>query len=138
MRAILQRLETGDQGTFGRLTLGGLALFTGELPWRDNASNVSCIPPGSYRCVWTYSNRFKRNMYLVAPVVGRAGIRIHAANLMGDATLGFRSQLNGCVSLGERLGTIASQRALLLSTPALRRFEALTRGKPFELEVRNV
>ena len=138
MRAILQRLETGDQGTFGRVTLGDLTLFTGELPWRENASNVSCIPAGLYKCVWTYSNHFKRFMYLVAPVIGRAGIRIHAANLMGDAAMGFRAQLNGCVALGERLGTIASQRALLLSAPAVRRFEALTRGKPFELEVRNV
>jgi hypothetical protein len=136
MRALLERHETGDQGTFGRLTLGALTLFTGELPWRENAANVSCIPPGMYRCTWTFSARFKRKMYLVAPVIGRAGIRKHAANLMGDVRKGFKAQLNGCIALGERLGWIDGQKALLLSAPAMRKLETLTQGQTFEMEVR--
>ena len=140
MRALLQRLETSNHGTFGRLSIDGVSqkFFTGELPWRENLSNVSCIPAGRYRCVWTLSARFRRHLYLVAPVLGRAGIRIHAANLCGDSSLGLRSQLNGCVALGERLGSIDGQRAVLLSQPAMRKFESLLAGRPFELEVTDV
>lgn len=136
LQAHLTRFETSDQGTFGRLSIDGYSekFFTGELPWRENASNVSCIPAGKYRGAWTYSARFRRMMYLVAPVLERAGIRIHPANLMG-ANPPYRAQLNGCISLGEKLGWIDKQKAVLLSAPALRRFETLMAGRPFELEI---
>jgi hypothetical protein len=134
-RLVLVRHESGDQGTFGTLDVRGIRFFTGELPWRDNRSSVSCIPPGLYRCAWTMSARFRRNMYLVGPVPARAGIRKHSANLMGDVALGFRAQLNGCIALGEKLGWIDGQKAVLLSAPAVRRFEAMMGGKAFDLEV---
>ena len=74
-------------------------------------------------------------MYLVDGVRGRAGIRFHAANLMGAAP--FRSQLNGCIALGERLGHIEGQKALLLSAPAMRRFETYFAGQSFTLEIQD-
>lgn len=134
IRVTLERHETSDQGTFGRLLAPNLTLFTGELPWRNNKSDVSCIPEGLYRGLWTYSNRFKRKMYLIEPVEDRAGIRIHSANLMG-AKPPFKSQLNGCIALGEKLGWIDGQKAVLLSAPAVRKFEALMKGRMFLLEV---
>lgn len=134
--ATITRFDSGDQGTFGRLEMAGLSLFTGELPWRENKSNVSCIPTGIYRCAWTYSPRFRRLMYVLLDTDPRAGIRKHSANLMGDAGLGYRAQLNGCIALGERLGWLDGQKALLLSTPAMRRFEKFMGGKPFTLEIR--
>jgi len=134
---LLRRFETSDQGTFGRLETEGFVCFTGELPWRDNAHNVSCIPAGRYRCVVTYSPHFKTDLYLVTSVPDRSGVRIHPANFMGDRQLGFRSQLNGCVALGERLGRLAGQKAVLVSRPAIRRFSELMRGRPFDLEVIN-
>jgi hypothetical protein len=136
-QAHLTRFDSSEQGTFGRLSFDGSPekFFVGELPWRGNAPSVSCIPAGTYKCVWTYSTRFKRKMYLVAPVLGRSGIRIHAANLMGDSTRGLKSQLNGCLAIGEKLGTIDGQKALLLSRPALYRLESLLRGNSFELEI---
>jgi hypothetical protein len=130
----LKRLETSDQGTFGRLEAKGAFFFCGELPWKDNASNESCIPDGRYKAEWTYSERFKRKMYHVYPVKGRAGIRMHAANLMGKNPP-FKKQLNGCIALGESLGVIDGQKAVLLSKPAMRRFEALMDYKPFHLIV---
>jgi len=75
-------------------------------------------------------------MYLVNGVKDRAGIRIHSANLMGDDTKGYKRQLNGCIALGERLGSIDKQKALLLSAPAIRHFETLLNGEPFELEIK--
>ena len=136
-KVVLLRCETSDQGTFGILEAPGLRLYTGELPWRDNAANISCIPGGNYQAVWSYSFHFKRPMYALIHVPSRAGIRIHSANLMGDAAKGFRSQLNGCIALGEAVGAMRDQRALFASAPAVRRFEALMAQRPFMLEVRN-
>lgn len=136
MIVVLERQESGDQGTFGRLFAGPLSFFTGELPWRNNASNVSCIPPGRYDCRWTFSPRFRRNMYILLDTHPRAGIRKHSANLMGDKAMGYRAQLNGCIALGERLGWLDGQKALLVSAPAMRKFESYMAGKPFTLEIR--
>lgn len=136
MIVVLERRESGDQGTFGRLFAGSLSFFTGELPWRDNASNVSCIPPGRYDCRWTFSPRFRRMMYVLLDTAPRAGIRAHSANLMGDKAKGYRAQLNGCIALGERMGWLDGQKALLVSAPAMRRFESYMGGKPFTLEIR--
>lgn len=134
--AVIHRIESSDQGTFGRIVARGLSLFTGELPWRENASNVSCIPIGIYRVIWTFSPRFKRFMYLLLDTDPRAGIRKHSANFMGDDAMGYRRQLNGCIALGERLGWMDRQKALLLSAPAMRRFETAMERKPFTLEIR--
>jgi hypothetical protein len=136
IRATLQRLETGDQGTFGRFSLpDGRAWFSGELPDRGNAPNVSCIPAGLYRVLWTWSPAFRRMMYLVAAVPGRSGVRIHAANYMGDRAKGHRCHLNGCIALGQRLGHIENQKALILSGPAITAMESALDRKSFELEI---
>jgi hypothetical protein len=137
MYALLQRFETGDQGTFGRIMVPGLTLFTGELPWRENAGSISCIPAGVYPAQMTWSPRFKRLMYLLGKTDPRVGIRAHSANFMGDKSLGYRMQLNGCIALGEQLGWMEGQKALLLSAPAVRRFENHMGHKPFMLEIRD-
>jgi hypothetical protein len=135
---VIERAETGDQGTFGRLFApGGFRRYTGELPERGNAPSVSRILAEKYRCEWTWSPRFRRFMYVLLGTSPRAGIRAHSANLMGDTAKGYRSQLNGCIALGERLGWMDGQKALLLSAPAVRDFEAHMQHKPFELELVN-
>lgn len=137
MNALLTREDQSDQGTFGRLTCEALTLFTGELPWRENASSVSCIPAGTYNAVVTYSPRFGRGLYLVGAVPSRTGIRIHPANFVGDASKGFHCQLNGCIAVGEKLGWMDKQKVVLLSQPALRRLESVCRRRPFQLEIRD-
>lgn len=133
---ILTRLDQGDQGTFGHLvTPRGLRLYTGELPSRDNHEDASCILEGVYNVIWTYSDHFGRWMYLVTGTDPRAGIRMHSANFMGDATLGFKKQLNGCIALGEKLGWMDGQKAVLLSVSAVRRFEEHMGQLPFKLEI---
>lgn len=137
----LERFESSDHGTFGRLIVDDLVLFTGELPYRDVDGNgvtdsyLSCIPAGKYTVRFTFSNRFKKRMYLVGPVLGRTGIRIHSANRMGDSKKGFVADLLGCIALGERIGWIGQQKALLVSKPAVRRFEKHMEEKPFTLEI---
>jgi hypothetical protein len=126
---------TDNQGTFGTLTAESFSAFSGELPWRDNAGSLSCIPVGSYKVVWAKSPRLKRYTYRLLDVPGRSGVLIHSANLMGDVSLGFKSQLLGCIALGERLGRLDNQKALLVSMPAVRSFESLLGGQPFILEI---
>ena len=133
---LVERLETSDQGTFGRVLFAGLMLYTGELPDRNNAPNVSCIPAGLYQGLWTFSPAFKRFMYLITPVRGRSGIRAHSANLMGFNPP-YRKQLNGCIAFGERLGWMDGQKALLLSAPAVRRFEQALNRETFQMEITN-
>lgn len=137
-RLTLHRLESSDEGTFGKITIGSESLFTLELPWRDNANNISCIPCGIYECRSTLSYHFKRKMYLVMNVNNRDGIRIHAANFAGDRTLGLKAQLNGCIALGLHIGLMGGQKCLLLSSPAVRKFESIMNGESFILEVKNV
>lgn len=136
--AILQRFESSDQGTFGHFLAGPIQLYSGELPWRDNAASISCLPPGIVHCFFTHSPRFGRSLYLLAPTDPRIGIRIHPANLMGDALKGLKCQLNGCVALGEKLGWIDRQKAVLVSASAVRRVEEYFGGRPFQLEIRGV
>ena len=135
--ATLTRIESGDQGTFGKLEIGDFNFYTLELPWRDNEPNISCIPCGVYTCIWNKSERFNRNMYLVCGVDNRSGIRIHPANLAGDKDMGFLSQLNGCIAIGEKIGYIDRQKALLVSMPAVRKLESMLAGRTFQLEVKN-
>lgn len=135
--AILQRLDQSDQGTFGHFVTRGLALFSGELPWRDNAASISRIPAGTYRAAVTYSPRFGRGLYLLAPTDPRVGIRVHPANFAGDSSKGLKCQLNGCIALGERLGSMDGQKAVLLSQPAVRRLEKHFGSRPFILEIRD-
>lgn len=133
----LVRTESSDEGTFGVLVLPGFpgVFYTGELPDRDNAPNVSCIPTGTYKGVWVYSPRFKRKMFLIEPTAPRSGIRIHSANFCGDKEKGYKKQLHGCIALGEKRGKIDGQKAVLLSMPAIRRFEKHMNGENFTLEI---
>lgn len=135
-KVILKRNESTDEGTFGTITYNDFTCYSGELRWDNNQPNISCIPKGVYVCHWTYSQKFKKMMYLLENVPNRGGIRIHSANLMGNDSKGFKRQLNGCIALGEKIGQIEGQKALLLSKPAIRRFEQLLNGKSFILEIR--
>lgn len=133
----ITRFTSKDQGTFGRLVTKNFSCYTGELPWRNNAQAISCIPEGTYQVVWASSPRLHKFTYRLVDVPNRNGVLIHSSNLMGDSTLGYTAQLQGCISLGEKLGTMGNQRALLLSRPAVRSFEDLMQHLPFTLEITN-
>jgi hypothetical protein len=127
-KVTLKRRPSIPVGTFGVLSVDNLVLFTVELPWKNNANNVSCIPPGKYRVSWTKSPRLKKFTYEVTGVKGRAGIRIHSGN--------FASQVLGCIALGETNGVMDGKRGVFSSVSAVRRFEKLLDRQDFNLEVR--
>jgi len=137
-RALLQRLEAGDQGTFGLLTtVGGPRAYSGELPPRDNRTAESSIPAGAYELQWAWSEHLGKYCYHFVYVPGRAGILLHSANLMGDRAKGYRAQLLGCLSAGERLGYMDYQKALLISRPAVSAIETYFQRQPFLMEIKD-
>ncbi len=136
--AILERLESSDEGTFGRLTIDGKSFCTGELPWRDNAVGKSCIEQGSYLVRWTFSPKFNRKTYELLNVPGRTSIRIHPANFLGDEAEGLMSDVDGCIALGEHVGKLGMQKALLFSWKATHEFEEMMGKESFTIRIRGV
>lgn len=131
----ITRSERSDQGTFGvLLTNSGFTCWTGELPWRNNQTGVSCIPAGTYFCHYLLSPS-KGMCYHVQNVPGRTHILFHSANWMGDVSKGLKSQLNGCIALGVKVGPLEGQKALLSSKISVTAFVQDLKEEPFELTI---
>lgn len=131
----LRRTRMGDQGTFGVLEVDDLQLKTGELPWRQNARFISCIPAGSYLCHMTHSPKFNRDTYELEGVPARDDCRIHVANLMGDTRLGYRAEVEGCIALGLSYGRFEGQDGVSASSAAVKQFEDHMQRQPFRLDI---
>lgn len=67
------------------------ACLTLELPWKNNANNISCIPEGEYIAEVHNSPNFGKCLWL-KEVEDRSEILIHPAN--------YVHQLRGCIALG--------------------------------------
>jgi len=99
---VLKRIYL-NKAVHGRLYMGEeLLAYTIELPWRQNARRVSCVPEGVYTLRKRYSEKFKWHLVLLE-VPERSGILIHPAN---DAV----KELQGCIApvtsvIGEGRGT---------------------------------
>jgi len=88
----LERLEKADTYILGRLWFEGEAVYTLELPWKNNKKDISCVPAGIYNVELTYSTKFKKKLWMLKDVPNRTGIRIHNAN--------FVRELKGCIAPG--------------------------------------
>lgn len=118
--AIITRRITGEtKETRGDLAFGTFACKTLERPWLDNKPNISCIPTGTYTCIWAYMHDMKEWHYQVQNVPGRTGIFIHELN--------YVSQTNGCIGLGNSYQDINGDGNLdvLNSRATLKQFESL-------------
>lgn len=135
--ATLTRLESSDQGTFGVLSIDHKQWFTGELPNRENKERFSCIPTGEYKCLWQWSNKFKRFMYELQHVPERTEIKLHAGNFCGDTTKGYRCEIQGCILLGRSVGTMEKQKMLSSSRLAIKDFELYLNKEPFLLIIKD-
>lgn len=131
----IRRFITSDQGTFGVLIIDGFQCYTLELPWRDNRSNVSCIPAGTYDVEPWNSQRFP-GTYHVRNVDGRSAILTHIGNLGGDKLKGFRTHTAGCILVGLKLGALYGQKAILMSSVAMDRLRDVAGRKGFQLDIK--
>jgi len=112
MKAILQRdIGASKLVTFGKLYLPWIKfhpdIYTIELPWKDNAAFISCIPAGVYT-LKPYSSpnktkKSKQNVWEYQSVPRRSKCLIHAANFACDTTWDgkhYKNELFGCTAPG--------------------------------------
>lgn len=134
-KVTVTRTETDQSGTFGKLsTDSGFECYTGELPWKDNKPNISCIPTGVYQVSMRVSPKHG-NCYGIEGVPKRSDVEIHAGNFCGDTSAGLKSDVLGCLILGRAIGEIGNQKALLSSKDALQAFQADLNGEAFTLTI---
>ncbi len=69
-----------------------------ELPWKDNANGISCVPAGDYPLVLERSAKFGKDLWELKDVPGRSECKIHVCN--------YVSQLEGCIGPGEEFRDI--------------------------------
>ncbi len=135
IKVTITRTESDDSGTFGKLsTDSGFECYTGELPNRDNAANVSCIPAGVYQSAMRTSAKHGK-CYGIEGVPNRTDVEIHAGNFCGDTSKGLKTDVLGCVILGRAIGEIGNQKALLSSKDALQAFQNDLAGEAFTLTI---
>lgn len=134
-KATLTRTKTGDSGTFGLLqTDSGYSCYTGELPWRQNKSDISCIPAGVY-IVQRITSPKHGPCYLITDVPKRTMTEIHKGNWCGDISKGLKTDVEGCILTGNALGILAGQDCVINSKDALERLEADLESLPFQLTI---
>ena len=138
-KVCIHRLSTGVEGTPGKLTVANNAFtcHTLELEWLNNQHDVSCIPAGTYRCEVSYSNHMNKDLYHVLNVPDRTTVMIHNGNYAGQENKGLKSDVLGCILLGDSEGKINGQEVVLDSVVALTAFMKLMKNEPFEIEIVN-
>lgn len=126
MKILLTRSRSlsNDKCTQGVIEVGtDLSLFTMELPDKNNAKRISCVPVGVYDLIRYASPKFGSVYGLVNERLGvslsnmsaqRTHILIHAANTA--------SELLGCIAPGFSRDILSGQPAVLQSKAALARF----------------
>ncbi len=127
-RLTLKRFAYTPMGTFGSMVIDdNLTIYTVEDAWRENASNVSCIPVGTYQCSPRFYNRGGYPAIHIKNVPGRSHILIHRGNTELD--------VQGCVVTGMKLGFIKNRWAVADSRTAFDLLSARFGDQNFELEI---
>lgn len=135
----LSRETATAQGTPGVLRGpdGRIVCRMMELPWRDNRTGISCIPPGRYRVRHlprSASGKY-RDVYALDGTAPRVGILIHRGNAAGDTEQGCRTDSHGCLLPCTSWGVVRGQLLGLNSGGALARLHAATDRKPWMLTI---
>lgn len=130
------RIQTSSQGTLGLWVTDGFQARTIELPWKNNQSNISCIPAAEYLAVYRYSPKFKHH-YWIQKVPDRGWILTHNGIWAGDTDLGFKTHSHGCVIMGKYHGRYQGQLCVLVSRATLRAFVDFMNREPFRLKIHN-
>ncbi len=91
--ARLIRYHSGLKATLGilKLNVAHTPIYTLELPWRENKTDISCIPHGVYD-VKPYSSEKYPDVYQICDVPNRSSILLHVGN--------YPAETHGCVLLG--------------------------------------
>ena len=107
----------------------GKICFILEPSWRENRSNVSCIPTGSYVVDYmkrSLSGKYK-DCYHIQDVKNRFGILMHKGNTVNHTL--------GCLLPGVKTGNLNGKFAVLGSSQAMRKIHKVTGRKRFKLKI---
>lgn len=137
IKATLTRMSSTDQGTKGELKIDSLSFKcnTFELPWRNNQPKMSCIPTGTYKATVFFSPHFRRCVYLLDGVPNRSSVEVHVGNYAGDTSKGFRSDVLGCILVGDGYSKGGGQMMLTNSKVTLDRLLEATAKQDMELTI---
>ena len=132
-KAFLNRVQSDDKQSLGYFSLyKGVNLVYDcvslELAWKDNETNISCVPTGTYKVTPRYSDKYTQH-FILENVPNRKLILIHAGN--------FNTDTKGCILLGTSFGKI-NQDSMLDITASRRATSELlfaTNGEGFELTI---
>ena len=113
---IIRLTKDSEDAQFGGVLINGQLRFVSlELPWDENMAFQSCIPEGTYKCKKeTHSIVDGFETFRVLDVPGRAGILFHWGNVP--------KHTRGCILIGDSLGLVGMEPAILHSKTAFRRF----------------
>ena len=140
----IARVESSNEGTFGVFTAPEheVTCISLELPDRNNTPSRSRVNAGIYNASWSMSPRKKRDTYRLEDKHGRTGVLIHPASFAGDTLLGYESDLEGCIALGNKTAVMTLdndtlQKILTGSRVTVRKFEQLANKRPLIITIEN-
>lgn len=131
-RLVLTRLSDNGHQTLGSMTLFSntedtLSVATLEPSWKQNACDISCIPPGRYKIIPRETDHYGKHFEILS-VPGRDKVLIHIGNYRKDTT--------GCILVGTRYAkdmNADGEKDLFDSKTALGWLLACLEGIPFTL-----
>ena len=120
----LKRFSSTDKGTFGVLLdeKGYPICDSVELPWKQNAPQISCIPAGEYTVKKSFYDKGGYECYEIQNVPNRSDILIHAGNTIND--------IRGCILIGYGWGRLGVNPAVINSRETLKSFMYLMKDQP--------
>jgi len=126
----LIRLEETAQGTIGILKINKeVFCFTLEPPDLENRANKSSIPAQQYT-VKPYSSQNYPDAFEITNVPDRSYVLFHPGNVVNNTA--------GCVLLGESLGKLQGNRAILNSGKTFDKFRTILRSGGHHLTISEV
>lgn len=118
----IKRISSTDHGTFGVMLKDDATPFcvTLEREWRNNESNVSCIPPGTYNVIRVTTPKHGETFEVTNVPGGRFAILFHVGNTQED--------LQGCIAVGKSFGMLHGLPAIQSSGAAFKLFMEHLKG----------
>lgn len=102
-----------------------------ELPWKENARNISAIPEGEYEAELTPASTKLTGgagkAIAIKDVPNRSGILIHVGNTTLDT--------QGCILIGQKYGTLYNKPAVLESREAFSKLISALGKEPIKVKV---
>lgn len=141
LTAVIKRTYQFKQ-TIGNFTLSDgkkdlMICNTIELRNAFNKPQISCIPEGTYKCVYRESPKYPKH-YHILDVPGRSFILIHPANFAGSINPKTgKPDLLGCIGVGNGYGDLNGDGVveLLNSTKTMKKLLEIVGKNSFELTI---